>query len=286
MDPKLDEARERSRNVWNAMAPGWETGRQDLWEFSRPVSEWLIERLDPRPGQTILDLAAGLGETGFLAARRVSEKGRVLVTDFAPRMVAAARQRAAEFGVTNADFRQLDGERMDLESECVDGVACRWGYMLMTDPEAALRETYRVLRPGGRLALSVFGSPDRNPWAALVGRVLVAERHIPPPVPGSPGIFALSDPKRIYELLTGAGFASGEVTGIPLTWRFPNPDAYWWFLTEMAGAVSPILRGLAPEAQAKVRTRLDEMAQPFRTGDGYAFPVLCLNAATRKPVQQ
>lgn len=282
MTPKLDDARERSRSVWDAMAPGWETGRQDLWEFSRPVSEWLIERLDPRPGQTILDLAAGLGETGFLVARRVGQTGRVLVTDFAPRMVAAARRRAPEFGVTNADFRQLDGERMDLESECVDGVVCRWGYMLMADPGAAFGETYRVMRPGGRVALSVFGAPDRNPWASLVGRVLVAERHIRPPVPGSPGIFALSDSKRIHELLTRAGFASPDVVEMPLTWQFPSPDAYWWFLTEMAGAISPILRGLVPEAQATVRTHLDEMAQPFRAGDGYAFPVLCLNGATRK----
>jgi ubiquinone/menaquinone biosynthesis C-methylase UbiE len=283
MESIPDEARERSRSVWDAMAPGWETGRQDLWDFSRPVSEWLIERLGPRSGQTILDLAAGLGETGFLAARRVGETGCVLVTDFAPRMVAAARRRAAEFGVTNAVFRQLDAERMDLEPECVDGVVCRWGYMLMADPGAALGETYRIMRPGGSLALSVFGAPDRNPWASLVGRVLVAERHLPPPVAGSPGIFALSDPKRIHELITRAGFASPDVAEMPLTWRFPTPDAYWWLLTEMAGAISPILRGLAPEAQAKVRTRLDEMAQSFRAGDGYAFPVLCLNVATRKP---
>jgi len=283
MESKLDEARQRSRRVWDAMAPGWETGRQDLWEFSRPVSEWLIERLDPRAGQTILDLAAGLGETGFLAARRVGETGRVLVTDFAPRMVAAARWRAAEFSVTNVECRELDAERMALESACVDGAVCRWGYMLMADPAAAFGETHRVLRPGGILAFSVFGAPERNPWASLVGRMLVAERHTSPPAPGSPGIFALSDPKRVQELLTGAGFLSPELAEMPLTWRFPNPETYWWFLTEMAGAISPLLRGLAPEAQAKVRARTDEMAQPFRAGDGYAFPALCLNVATRKP---
>jgi ubiquinone/menaquinone biosynthesis C-methylase UbiE len=284
MDSALDEIRDRNRKVWNSMAQGWETRRQDLWEFSRPVSEWLVERLDPRPGQTILDLAAGLGETGFLAAPRVGETGRVLVTDFAPRMVAAARRRAAEFGVTNAEFRELDAERMTLESECIDGVVCRWGYMLMADPGAAFGETWRVMRPGGRLAFSVFGAPDRNPWASLVGRILVAQGHMPPPVPGAPGIFALNDRKRISELIDRAGFAAPDVTEMTLTWRFAGPDAYWWFLTEMAGAISPILLGLAPDAQAKVRALIDELAQPFRAGAGHAFPVLCLNVATRKPV--
>src|SRR5512145_1502363 len=125
MEPKLDDVRERSRTVWDAMAAGWEASREDLWQFSRPVSEWLVDRVDPRPGQTILDLAAGVGDTGLLAARRLGETGRVLVTDFAPRMVAAARRRAAELGVTHVEFREMDAERMALESGSVHGVVCR-----------------------------------------------------------------------------------------------------------------------------------------------------------------
>jgi ubiquinone/menaquinone biosynthesis C-methylase UbiE len=279
MDPELDDIRARSRSVWDAMAAGWEAYREDLWQFSRPVSEWLVDRIDPRPGQTILDLAAGVGETGLLAAPRLSASGRVIVTDFAPRMVAAARRRAAELGVTNVEFRELDAERMALASESVDGVVCRWGYMLMADPGAAFGETYRVLRPGGRLAFSVFGAPGRNPWASVVGRVLIAERHMAPPAPGTPGIFALSDATRIHELISQAGFASPEVAEIPLTWRFPSFDAYWWVLTEVAGAISPILRGLDPEAQSRVRAGIGEMALPFRSGDGYAFPALCVNVS-------
>ena len=265
------------------MAAGWETARQDLWEHSRPVSEWLVERIDPHPGQTVLDLASGVGDTGLLAARRLGDTGRVVITDFAPEMVGAARRRAAELGITNAEFRELDAERMALESGSVDGVTCRWGYMLMADPGAALGETYRVLRPAGRLAFAVFGAPERNPWASLVGRILVAEGHLKPPAPGSPGIFALSDPARIRELVTRAGFEPPEVMEVSFTWRFPTRDAYWWFLTEMAGAISPVLRGLSPEAQAHVRARLDELAQPFRAGERLAFPALCLNVATRKP---
>jgi len=264
------------------MASGWETSREGFWEFSSAVSDWLVEHVEASPGQTILDVAAGLGDTGFLAARRVRENGRVIVTDFSPNMIAAARRRAAELGVTNAEFRELDAQKMDLPSASVDGVVCRWGYMLVLDPGAAFAETYRVMRPGGRLAFSVFGAPEGNLWASLIGRILVAEKHIPAPVSGSPGIFALSDPGRIRELVTRAGFASPEVSEMPLLWRFPRSDVYWWFLTEMAGAISPVLRSLAPEAQAKVRARLEEMAQPFRSGDGFAFPSVCLNVATRR----
>src|SRR5215204_274521 len=129
--------------------------REELWKASRPVSEWMVRRLDPQPGDTVLELAAGLADTGLMAARLVGESGCVIITDFAPEMVAAARQRAQELGVKNAEFRLLDAERMDLETDSVDGVLCRWAYMLMTDPATAFAETRRVLKPGGRLAFSV-----------------------------------------------------------------------------------------------------------------------------------
>ena len=209
MEARRDEAHEQSRNVWDAMASGWELSRDAMWAFSGAVSEWLIENVNARPGQTILDIAAGLGETGFLAARQVRDSGRVIVTDFAPNMVASARRRAARLGITNAEFRELDAQRMDLPSASVDGVVCRWGFMVMTDPAAAFAEAYRVLRPGGRLAFSVFGVPESNLWASLIGQILVTDKHIAP------------------------------------------PEGYWWFLTEMAGAISPILRGLALEVRRR-----------------------------------
>src|SRR5215207_3755408 len=107
------EARQRSRDVWDAMASGWQEQREELWSISRSVSEWMVRRLDPQRGDTVLELAAGVGDTGFMAARLVGETGLVIATDFAPEMVAAARRRAEESGIRNVEFRVLDAERMD-----------------------------------------------------------------------------------------------------------------------------------------------------------------------------
>jgi ubiquinone/menaquinone biosynthesis C-methylase UbiE len=147
--PKQHEvARQKSRTAWAAVATGWYTQREELWKVSRPVSEWMVRKIEPQPGDTILELAAGLGDTGLMAARLVGESGRVVITDFAPEMIAAARRRAEEMGVENAEFRVLDAERVDLETDGVDGVLCRWGYMLMIDPAKAFTETRRCFARG------------------------------------------------------------------------------------------------------------------------------------------
>jgi SAM-dependent methyltransferase len=280
MATQPEAARQRSRAAWDAIAPGWYSEREELWKTSRLVSEWMVRRLDPQPGDTVLELAAGLGDTGFMAARRVGETGRVIITDFAPEMVAAARRRAEEVGVENAEFRTLDAERMDLETDSVDGVLCRWAYMLMIDPATAFAETRRVLKPGGRLAFSVWAAPERNPGLSLASRVLVELGHIPPPDPEAPGAFVMADPRRIRELVVGAGFAEPEIEEVSFRRPFADQDDYWRFLTETSSALSPALRALPGEARAAVRQRVREAAQPYHFGEGYDFPAVCMNVVT------
>src|SRR5215210_1640848 len=247
MSAQHEAARQQSRAAWNAVAPGWYAQREELWKVSRPVSEWMVRRLDPHPGDTVLELAAGVADTGLMAARLVGETGRVIITDFAPEMLAAARRRAEELGVKNAEFQTLDAERMDLETDSVDGVLCRWAYMLMIDPAAAFAETRRVLRSGGRLAFSVFAAPECNPALSLVGEVMVELGHIPPPDPEAPGAFAMADPGRIRELVVGAGFAEPEIEEVSFRWPFTDRDAYWHYLTQTSASSAPILRALLPE---------------------------------------
>jgi hypothetical protein len=240
----------------------------------------MIRRLDPQPGDTVLELAAGLADTGLMAARLVGEAGRVIVTDFTPEMVSGARRRAEELDVHNAEFRVLDAERMDLKTDSVDGVLCRWAYMLMIDPLAAFAETRRVLRPGGRLAFSVWGARERNPALSLVGGVLVSQGYIPPPDPEAPSAFAMADPGRIRDLVVGAGFAEPEIEEVTFHWPFVDQDAYWRYVTETSASSSPVLRALSPEVQNTVREQVHEAARPYRSGEGYDFPAVCLNAVT------
>lgn len=273
-----EAARQRSRATWDAVATGWYTQREEIWESSRSVSEWMIRWLDPQPGDTILELAAGLGDTGLRAARLVGETGRVIITDFAPEMVAVARRRAEELGVENAKFQVLNAERMDLETDSVDGVLCRWAYMLMIDPAAAFAETRRVLRPGGRLAFSVWADRERNPMLSLAGRILVELGYVPPPDPEAPGPFFMADTGRIRELVVGAGFAEPVIEEVSFRRHFVEQDAYWRFLIETSATTSPVLRSLSPEAQNTVREQVHEAARPFHSGEGYDFPSVCLNA--------
>jgi SAM-dependent methyltransferase len=276
MEP--EDYRRTSYEAWKAMAPGWERWRAQLEGALAPVRKWLITELAPRPGDTVLELSAGAGDTGFAAAAIVGERGRLISTDFSPDMVEVARRRGAELGLANVDYRVVDAERIELDADSVDGVLCQSGYMLMADPAAALSETRRVLRPRGRLALSVWGAPERNPWAAIGGRFLVERGHMPPPEPGAPGIFSMAREERTRALLEGAGFTAVRLQEVPVRWPFRSLDEYESWVTEVAGAFAIVVRGLPEDERKALRSQLTEAFTPFATNGGYGLPGVALCA--------
>jgi SAM-dependent methyltransferase len=213
----------------------------------------MVERLDPKPGDTVLELAAGTGDTGFLAAERVGDDGKLIQTDFAPGMVEAAKGFAAGAGIKNAEHRVLDAERMDLDDDSVDGVLCRFGYMLMADPAAALAETRRVLREGGRLVFGVWAEPDRNLWAFIPGFALVEAGHMPPPEPGTPGIFALADPERIKELVIAAGFSEPGIEDVTVEWEYSDPAEHWEKTMKLAAPIAKAVDDLDADEKERIR---------------------------------
>jgi ubiquinone/menaquinone biosynthesis C-methylase UbiE len=262
------------------MAAGWKADRRFVADTGRPALDDLLSRLAPEPGQTILELACGTGEVGFAVARAVGDEGRVILSDFAPEMIAAARELAEQEGLSNVEHRILDAEDLELPDACVDGVVCRWGYMLMPRPARALAHTRRVLRSGGRLAFAVFAEPAANPWASMAAEVLVAGGHMPRPTSGTPGICALGDKSALAAMVQEAGFERIEVQEVPLRFEYADGDQYWAFLNQLAGALSAVLAQLEPASRAAVRREIDGRLEGFRRSDGaagYALAGLSLN---------
>jgi SAM-dependent methyltransferase len=150
--------------------------------------------------------------------------------------------------------------------------------MLMADPASALRETRRVLRDGGRLAFSVWATPERNPWAFIPGRVMVERGHIPPPEPGAPGIFAMADPDRSRELVTSAGFDEPQIEVVEMAFTFEDFDQYWDFLVRLAGALAMTIAALPADEQDAVREAIREAVGSLEAAGGYRLSGACLNA--------
>jgi ubiquinone/menaquinone biosynthesis C-methylase UbiE len=274
----IEKQRREIYEIAEAIAPGWERWRARIEEITAPVREWLIEELAPRPGDTVLELAAGAGDTGFEAAAIVGERGRLISTDFSPAMVQVARRRGAELGIGNVHHRVMDAERVELDSESVDGVVCRFGYMLMTDPAAALAETRRVLRPGGRLALAVWSAPERNPWATIGFGLLIERGHMPPPEPGAPSPFAMASEEQTRALLEGAGFTAIRTEEVPVRFAFRDLDDYTTYATDTGGPAALVLRRLPEDEREALKTKLGAAFAPFAAAVGYELPGVALCA--------
>jgi ubiquinone/menaquinone biosynthesis C-methylase UbiE len=262
---------------WEAMAPRWERGRELLWRSTRPVSEWLVEHLDPQPWQIVLELAAGTGETGFLAAGRLGSGGRLITSDREPGMVEAAERLAAQLGVTNAQFRVLDADRIDLPDATADGVLCRFGYLLHGDPPPALAEIRRVLRPGGRLAFSVWAARELNPWMTVPADVMVERGHLEPRTEAQIRLSARRNPESIRALLAGAGFSDPEIEEMPVAYRFADADELWFFVSELRGPIALALEKLPESERTEIRAEIE--ARATRTADGLELGGISLNVA-------
>lgn len=225
--------------------------------------------LDSGPDDTVLELAAGIGEVGRSLAGRV---GRLISSDLSPVMVETARRRLPE-----AEHRVIDMHAIDLPDASVDGVVCRWGYMLVPDPTLAVRETRRVLRPGGRLATAVWASAERNPWAAAFGRSLVQRGLMEPPVPGEPSMFALGEEARFDALLRTA-FDRVRIEEVALEFRAESFDDYRCVITNLGAALRETLAALDADALAEVEADARAVLEPFAADGGYALPGVSLVA--------
>jgi SAM-dependent methyltransferase len=269
-----------SRERWEAAAPGWGEHRDALQRDTMEVSRWMLDAAGLQPGHTVLELAAGLGDTGLLAAELVAPGGRAIITDGAEAMVELARARAKEVGATNVEIRPMEAEWIDLPAASVDAVLSRFGYMLLADPEAALRETRRVLRPGGRVALAAWAAAEHNPWLTRIGGVMIERGLMQREPPDTPGPLAFGVPGRIEELLDATGFDDIEVQALDLEFHAASLDEWWDHAVATSGRFARIVGGLSPAEHYAVRDAVDAAYAEFVRPDGsVAIPARTFVAA-------
>ncbi len=265
-----EDPRERSREAWDRAAPGWSKRRAMFSAAGEPVSRRIVEMARLEPGQDVLEVAAGLGDTGLMAAEAVAPDGRVLVTDSSEVMVEQAARRIeaeAPAGV-RVEARRLEAEWLDVSAAQFDAVVSRWGYMLMPDPEAALREARRVLKPGGRIAIGVWGPRKANPWINLVQEQLERFGVAPPADDSLPGMFALADAAALADLLGAAGFVEPVVEKVPVSWRSAGLDERWEEMVETSVSLPAALKEISPADHFKLREAVDEALAPYVGEDG------------------
>jgi len=256
---------------WSGVAGAWNE-RADYTEC--PVSattDALFAKLAVHPGDRVIELAAGPGTLAPTWSRLVGPEGAVVVSDVAPGMVEAARRRAE--GLAHVEVALVAVSAIDRPAAEFDGVAGRMGLMFAPDPAVGLAEMRRVLRPGGRVAVTTWGGIQHNPWMTCVGMAAMANGVVsgPPPI-GPGGIFSLGDPNALESLAKEAGLVDVEVEEFATSFHADSVDAHVARVSSLAGPLATAFAKATEEQLAAVRRTAADLAAPYTTEAGLDLP--------------
>lgn len=264
-----DEFKENIRSEWRSAAAGWQRWIHvvEAQEAGQRHSAKLVELAELRQGASVLDVGGGYGEPSLTAARTVGTSGRVVCTDISPEMLAVARERASSAGIHNVEFLVSDAEELAFEPESFDAVLSRATLMFLPDVVGTLRRLRSFLKPGGRLAASVWGPQPAVQFSAAFP-VVAQELELPPPPPGRPGAFALSDRDKLANLVTEAGFSGVQTGTVPIIFETDSAEQYAAFIRDVAPQLTTLLVDRPPEVQDRVWGKITDAYRAFRGADG------------------
>jgi ubiquinone/menaquinone biosynthesis C-methylase UbiE len=286
-----DEMRHRAQMEWNAAAPGWKKYGKDMFKWLAPVSDQLIRSAGIRIGQTVLDVATGTGQPALTIAKIIGPNGKVIGVDLSPEMLEVAKEEAASQGLTNVvDFQVVKDESLSIFSDnTFDSVVCRNGLMFMPDRVKALKAFLRVLKPGGKASVTVWGSPDKSPvMAALINTL---SRHVPDmkqPAPGTPGgPFSIPSIDMLRDYFLKAGFSDFKAEKIEATVaQTDTAEEFWQGMTEVTGFLVILLSKLPDEKKLAIKNDvIKSLDKIFPSGSPVKFTGELLLGTGTKPSQ-
>jgi SAM-dependent methyltransferase len=239
--------------------------------MGRPVTEALVEYAGPRPGMEVLDLASGTGEPAISLASRVGPDGHVAALDLSADLLKIAEERARQRGLTNFSARQADAHDLPFPDASFDLVTCRFGVMFFADCDLALRETHRVLKPGGRACFLAWGPFDQPYWSSTMG---IVHKHVGGPImaPGGPNMFRFAEPGSLSGALRRAGFHDVQEETRTLPWTWPGSvEEVWEYAQSVSTPFRPLLERVAAERWEQVNTEVHAAARQYADGDSVKF---------------
>ncbi|QMU28344.1 class I SAM-dependent methyltransferase [Adhaeribacter radiodurans] len=248
MELALEQIREQQKQTWNKFSPGWRKWDDFTMDWLKPMGEEIIQSLQLKPTDKVLDIAGGTGEPGLSIANLVTQ-GKVIITDLAEGMLEVARENAAKKGITNIKTVVCDVSELPFADESFDAVSCRLGFMYFPDMLLAAKEIARVLKPSGRVATAVWGTPDKNFWGTAAMSTINKTMQLPGPPPGAPGLFRCGNPGFIADLFSQAGFKNISETEIGGKLECGNNDTYWNFTNDV---VAPAVAALSKADEATI----------------------------------
>jgi enediyne biosynthesis protein CalE5 len=271
---------EQQRRHWDGVAAGWAAWLDWTERNFIPITNWLADAADWTPGRHVLDVACGVGYPALAAAARVAPHGHVTATDLSSEMIASASQRAHARGLRNVEFTQMEAERLDYDEASFDAVSNVYGLMFSPDPERALQEAMRVLKPGGQIALVVWDELGKSPFFSAITDVARSVLGLAQPDPSGPGPFRFARPATLEEVVRTAGFSRCRVDSVRAIFEFTSADEYFQVFRDVAWKSR--VDALSPDALAAFRRAIVEATRSYQVNGGLHLAASSLCAVAEK----
>lgn len=272
--PPLDPAAFRALEHagWESRVDGYDAAFRSL--TAQTISP-LLDAAQIGPGVRVLDEATG---PGYVAAAAAQRGAQVIAVDFSAAMVAEARRRYPELTVQEAN-----AEALPFANGSFDAVVMNFGVLHLAQPDLALSEAFRVLRPGGRFAFTAWAEPDVSVGFDLVLRAVQAHGTTDVSLPSGPPLFRFSDPENCQRSLEAVGFVDAQSSMLPMSWQFPNVDAVMAAFQDGTVRTAALLKAQTPEALDAIRKAMRAEAAAYATAGGVDVPMGAVLTSASKP---